>query len=52
MVTIPVPKSWIYAICVAALAVMTLYSLRWLWRKYNMTPEELRRVCDPTTTTD
>ena len=52
MVTIPVPKAWIYAICVAALAVMTLYSLRWLWRKYKMTPDELRRVFDPTITTD
>lgn len=46
MVVLPVPKAWIYSICVAALAVMTLYSARWLWRKLKRTPEETLSALD------
>lgn len=41
MVTVPIPKAWIYTICVAALAVMTFYSALWLWRKWRQASEEI-----------
>jgi TRAP-type C4-dicarboxylate transport system permease small subunit len=47
LVTIPVPKSWIYAVCVASLGVMTVYSARWLWRKLRATPEQVVATFDP-----
>jgi TRAP-type C4-dicarboxylate transport system permease small subunit len=52
MVTLPVPKSWIYAVCVAALAVMTVYSAIWLWRKLRTPADEIRNFFDPTTPVD
>jgi TRAP-type C4-dicarboxylate transport system permease small subunit len=33
MISLPIPKAWIYTICVIALALMTIYSAIWLWRK-------------------
>jgi TRAP-type C4-dicarboxylate transport system permease small subunit len=52
MVTIPVPKAWIYSVCVAALAIMTVYSALWLWRKIRLTPEEVAADLDRHLTTD
>ncbi len=52
MVTIPVPKSWIYMLVVAGLALMALYSARWLWRKWRARPDEVVRFFDPSTKTD
>jgi TRAP-type C4-dicarboxylate transport system permease small subunit len=46
LVSIPVPKSWIYAVCVVSLALMTLYSARWLWRKLRAAPEEVVRAVE------
>lgn len=47
MITIPVPKSWIYAVCVGSLALMTFYSASWLWRKLRARPEEVIAIFDP-----
>lgn len=52
MVVLPVPKAWIYACCVLALAVMTAYSAVWLWRKIKRTPEETVAALDHGLTTD
>ncbi len=41
MVTVPVPKAWIYTIVVAALAGMTVYSGIWLWRKIRRPAERV-----------
>jgi TRAP-type C4-dicarboxylate transport system permease small subunit len=46
MVTVPVPKAWIYWICVVALAAMTVYSAIWLWRKVKSSPEEVVAALD------
>lgn len=46
MVTVPIPKAWIYTICVAALAVMTVYAGIWLWRKWKSTPAEIVDALD------
>ncbi|QHQ35367.1 TRAP transporter small permease [Algicella marina] len=50
MVTLPVPKKYIYAICVGALLVMTIYSALNLWRKLWATPEDIMRQLDPAAT--
>lgn len=50
MVTLPVPKAWIYWVCVACLFVMTIYSALWLWKKLHRTPEEIVAGFDPTET--
>jgi len=52
MISLPVPKAWIYSICVAALAVMTVYSARSLWRKIRAKPEEIAADLDRHLTTD
>ncbi len=52
MISLPVPKAWIYSICVAALAVMTVYSARSLWRKIRAKPEEIAAELDRHLTTD
>lgn len=52
MISLPVPKAWIYSICVAALAVMTVYSGIWLWRKLRQTPQEITAELDRHLTTD
>jgi TRAP-type C4-dicarboxylate transport system permease small subunit len=41
MITLPVPKAWIYAICIVSLALMTIYSAIWLWRKIRFTPRQI-----------
>lgn len=46
LVTIPVPKAWIYWVCVAALAAMAVYSAIWLWRKIRRTPAEVVAALD------
>lgn len=46
MVTLPVPKSWIYAICVAALAAMTVYAAITLWQRLRQSPDEIRAALD------
>lgn len=52
MVTLPVPKAWIYAVCVVCLGVMTVYSAVWLWRKLRASPEEVVAALDRSTPTD
>ncbi|MBU1174268.1 MAG: TRAP transporter small permease [Alphaproteobacteria bacterium] len=41
MISLPIPKAWIYWVCVAALAVMTVYAVIWLWRRLRSTPDEI-----------
>lgn len=46
MVSLPIPKAWIYTICVIALGIMTIYSAIWLWRRWLQTPEEIIQSLD------
>jgi len=41
MISLPIPKAWIYWVCVAALGAMTIYAAIWLWRRLRQTPEEI-----------
>lgn len=41
MISLPIPKAWIYAVCVVALALMTVYSAIWLWRKWRAPADEI-----------
>jgi TRAP-type C4-dicarboxylate transport system permease small subunit len=41
MVTVPIPKAWIYTICVITLGLMTIYAGIWLWRRIRSTPAEI-----------
>ncbi|MEX0954084.1 MAG: TRAP transporter small permease [Rhizobiaceae bacterium] len=41
MISLPIPKSWIYTICVIALGLMTIYSAIWLWRKIRAPKHEI-----------
>jgi TRAP-type C4-dicarboxylate transport system permease small subunit len=52
MISLPIPKAWIYTICVIALGLMALYSALWLWRRLRQTPEELVRSLDDHLPTD
>jgi TRAP-type C4-dicarboxylate transport system permease small subunit len=52
MISLPIPKAWIYTICVIALGIMTFYSALWLWRRLRQTPEEIVRSMDDHLTTD
>lgn len=52
MISLPIPKAWIYTICVIALGLMTLYSVLWLWRRLRQSPEEIVRSLDDHLTTD
>ncbi|POF28019.1 TRAP transporter small permease [Roseibium marinum] len=46
MISLPIPKAWIYTICVIALGIMAFYSAIWLWRRLRQTPEEVVRSLD------
>jgi len=52
MVSLPIPKAWIYTICVISLGIMTIYSGIWLWRRWRQTPEEIIRSFDSSLGTD
>lgn len=52
MVTVPIPKAWIYAICVAALAIMTIYAAIWLWRRVRQSRNEIIQSFDSHLSTD
>ena len=52
MISLPIPKSWIYTVCVVALAVMTYYSAIWLWRKIRSSPAEIIADLDKHLTMD
>ncbi len=52
MVTVPIPKAWIYTICVVALAIMTIYAGMWAWRRWRQTPRELLADLDSHLTSD
>ncbi len=41
MISLPIPKSWIYWVCVIALGAMTIYAAIWLWRRLRSTPEDI-----------
>ena len=36
MISLPIPKSWIYWVCVVALGAMTIYAAIWLWRRIRV----------------
>jgi TRAP-type C4-dicarboxylate transport system permease small subunit len=52
MVTVPIPKAWIYTVCVVALGLMTIYSAIWLWRKLKASPREVIELLDHSPPTD
>jgi TRAP-type C4-dicarboxylate transport system permease small subunit len=52
MITMPIPKAWIYTICVVALGLMTIYSAIWLWRKFRSSPAEIVEILDHSATSD
>ena len=41
MISLPIPKAWIYWVCVVALGAMTIYAGIWLWRRIRSTPDEI-----------
>ena len=41
MISLPIPKAWIYWVCVVALGAMAIYSAIWLWRRIRSAPEEI-----------
>jgi len=52
MISLPIPKAWIYTICVVALGLMAFYSAIWLWRRLRQSPEDLVRSLDDHLPTD
>lgn len=46
MVSMPIPKAWIYTVCVIALGLMAFYSAIWLWRRLRQSPDEIVRSLD------
>ncbi|TYC63593.1 TRAP transporter small permease [Rhodobacterales bacterium] len=46
MISMPIPKAWIYTICVIALGIMAFYSAIWLWRRLRQSPEDLVKSLD------
>ncbi|MBX2805143.1 MAG: TRAP transporter small permease [Hyphomicrobiales bacterium] len=52
MITMPIPKAWIYMVCVVALGLMTLYSAIWLWRKLRSSPAEIVAMLDHSPASD
>jgi len=52
MISLPIPKAWIYTICVIALGLMAFYSALWLWRRIRQSPEDLVRSLDDHLPTD
>ena len=46
MLSLPIPKSWIYWVCVVALGVMTIYAAIWLWRRLRQTPDQVVEAID------
>ncbi|GAB2188013.1 TRAP transporter small permease [Roseibium sp. LAB1] len=52
MISLPIPKAWIYTICVIALGLMAFYSAIWLWRRCRQSPDELVRSLDDHLPTD
>ncbi|MBN8180424.1 TRAP transporter small permease [Roseibium aggregatum] len=52
MISLPIPKAWIYTICVVALGLMAFYSAIWLWRRLRQSPDDLVRSLDDHLPTD
>lgn len=52
MISLPIPKAWIYAVCVVALALMTVYSAIWLWRKFRAPKERIVPLLENPLSTD
>lgn len=52
MISLPIPKAWIYTICVVALGLMAFYSAIWLCRRLRQSPEDLVRSLDDHLPTD
>jgi len=52
MVTLPIPKAWIYTICVISLGLITIYSAIWLWRTLRASPSEIVEQLDHSMHTD
>ncbi|MBO6718015.1 MAG: TRAP transporter small permease [Rhizobiaceae bacterium] len=52
MISLPIPKAWIYTICVIALGLMTIYSAIWLWRKFRTPKEKILSLLEHSLPTD
>ncbi len=52
MISLPVPKSWIYWVCVVALGAMAIYAAIWLWRRIRSTPAEIVASIEENFTSD
>ena len=52
MISLPVPKSWIYWVCVVSLGVMAIYAAIWLWRRIRSSPQEIVASIEETFTSD
>lgn len=52
MLSLPVPKSWIYWICVISLGAMAIYAAIWLWRRIRSAPDEIVASIEKNLTSD
>lgn len=52
MISLPIPKAWIYTICVIALGLMTIYSAIWLWRKFRTPRDQIVAIFENSPPTD
>jgi TRAP-type C4-dicarboxylate transport system permease small subunit len=52
MISLPIPKAWIYTICVISLGLMTYYSAIWLWRKFRAPAEKIPEILQNSLPTD
>ena len=41
MISLPIPKAWIYWVCVIALGAMAIFAALWLWRRLRQSPDEV-----------
>ena len=52
MLSLPVPKSWIYWVCVISLGAMAIYAAIWLWRRIRAAPDEIVESIEKSITSD
>lgn len=52
MISLPIPKAWIYTVCVIALGLMTVYSAMWLWRKLRAPAQDIVPMLENSLSTD
>ncbi len=52
MLSLPIPKSWIYWVCVISFAAMAIYAAIWLWRRIRSAPDEIVESIEKSITSD